>query len=409
VPILSTPRRPIRAVSAAAAAILAAALGAVAVPGAANASTASDFKLTFTSTSSAASTVQLDAANMTAILGDGNYTLQTGTTTSACHNAVGTAIVEFWCFDPADTSSTAWTPQGLTTTADEEADAAWNDIPGAMISWYHAVDSDSKGARVSVLNLDSHKYRNILLAEPTGSAADHDFAPLVYGSGKPVHAGGVMWYGRNLYVADTNWGIRVFSMDDIYQVPGSPAGAPAGCGWIGLKDGKYCASGYKYVMVQSGFWKTATASVTANFCTGKAASPRFSYLTVDRASSPDRLIAGEYCDTGTTNGRLVAYPMADAVPGSGSTLQVSSSWALPSDKVQGAAFDGTSWYFNRSYGDEQGTLIKANTAMGVVSTTPAPYRAEDLSLWRLPKELWSVTDGKDPADRMVYRMTAAQL
>lgn len=395
-------RNPIRVALAGVTMVLAAATAAVVLPGAAHADNSSDFKLTFTDTRSGAAEVPLPLVSMTSVLGDGNYTLQPGT--SACDNR-GAVTATYWCYDSNDTSSTAWTPQGMTTTSDENQDTQeWNGIRAAMISWYHDAGTSSKGDRVSVLNLDDLKYRQVLLAEPTGGATDRSFKALTYGSGNPVHAGGMLWYGRNLYVADTYWGVRVFSMDAIYQLKG----APSGCDWIGLQSGTYCASNYKYVMVQVGFWKTAKASVADGFCTGSQ-NPRFSYLTVDRASTPDRLIAGEFCEDGSkgSNGRLVAYPMAGAAPTtSGATLQITSSWKLPKPQIQGAAFDGSSWYFNASYGGVQGRLIKTNTSMGILSTTDAPIRAEDLSLWRSPKGLYSVTDGGSPSERMVYRMSA---
>ena len=59
----------------------------------------------------------------------------------------------------------------------------------------------------------------------------------------PVHAGGVMWYGNTLWVVDTRNGIRVFDMDNIWQVE-------SGDGTGKNSDGTYSAAGYKYVLPQ---------------------------------------------------------------------------------------------------------------------------------------------------------------
>jgi hypothetical protein len=74
-----------------------------------------------------------------------------------------------------------------------------------------------------------------MLVEPS---ADDNFKEV------PVHAGGIVWYGDALYVVDTDNGLRVFNVSNIWAV-----GAGDGVG----KDattGKYSANNYAYVLPQ---------------------------------------------------------------------------------------------------------------------------------------------------------------
>jgi len=203
---------------------------------------------------------------------------------------------------------------------------------------------------------------------------------------------------------DTNNGVRVFSMDYIYDLGASTNGTTS-CSYIGYVGGVYCAAAYKYVMPQVGFWKTASPSSSSGFCKAAGGNPRFSYITVDRATVPDRLVTGEFCEVDAeVTGRLAAYPMASAVPGGGvSTLIPSKVYKLPTRQIQGAAYNGSAWFFNRSHGGGQGELLRATgtSTLTQVATKTAPIGPEDLSLWRSTGRVWSVTEYKSPG-RMLY-------
>lgn len=132
-------------------------------------------------------------------------------------------------FDDQNTGK--WMPQGITSTADALGEGTYEGIDGIVTSWYR---TDDKAVRVTFVNKSDWSYRHVLLVYPD---AEDDFKDV------PVHAGGLMWYGNTLWVVDTRNGIRVFDMDNIWQVEG-------GDGTGKNADGTYSAAGYKYVLPQ---------------------------------------------------------------------------------------------------------------------------------------------------------------
>ncbi|KAH1499360.1 hypothetical protein KXV52_001265, partial [Aspergillus fumigatus] len=143
---------------------------------------------------------------------------------------VGTTPVEAWKWNPGDMATKKWVPQGITGSADASASGKWDGREMWLVSWHR---DDDKSVRVSFVDRKTHKYRHVLLVEPT---ADDNFAAV------PVHAGGIAWYGEWLYVVDTSHGIRVFDLGQIWQVEDGDD--------VGKKGGKYSAAGYLYVLPQ---------------------------------------------------------------------------------------------------------------------------------------------------------------
>lgn len=132
-------------------------------------------------------------------------------------------------FDDENTSK--WVPQGITSTADALDVGTYEGKDGWVVSWHR---DDDKSVRVTFVNRANDKYRHVLLVYPD---ADDNFKEV------PVHAGGIMWYGNTLWVVDTKNGIRVFDMDNIWQVDSGDG--------VGKKSGGgYSAAGYKYVLPQ---------------------------------------------------------------------------------------------------------------------------------------------------------------
>lgn len=132
-------------------------------------------------------------------------------------------------FDDQNTSK--WVPQGISSTADALDAGTYEGKDGWIVSWHR---DDDKSVRVTFVNRANDKYRHALLVYPD---ADDDFKEV------PVHAGGIMWYGDTLWVVDTKNGIRVFDMNNIWEVgSGDKVGKNS--------PGKYSAAGYKYVIPQ---------------------------------------------------------------------------------------------------------------------------------------------------------------
>jgi hypothetical protein len=98
----------------------------------------------------------------------------------------------------ADRHDPTWWPQGITSSADAgRADQL------LLVSWY---SKTGDGVRITFLDLATRRYAHVPLALPQ---EDGGLAPL------PVHAGGLLWRGRWLYVAATGRGCYVAHLDDL--------------------------------------------------------------------------------------------------------------------------------------------------------------------------------------------------
>lgn len=145
-------------------------------------------------------------------------------------NAGGSS--ELWAWNSGDSTTPKWYPQGISSSGDALQVGKWDSKEAWLVSWYQA--TGDKNVRISFVDRATHKYRHVLLVEPS---AKDNFKSV------PVHAGGITWYGNALYVVDTKNGLRVFDLDNIWKVD---SGAGVGKG----TDGKYRANDYAYVIPQ---------------------------------------------------------------------------------------------------------------------------------------------------------------
>jgi hypothetical protein len=163
-------------------------------------------------------------------------------------------------------------------------------------------------------------------------------------SARGLHAGGILWYGNHLYVADTTRGIRVFDMRSIFDLAKSPNGDAKDKKRIGRQNGVYYGFGYRYVMPQVDAWVNAAGPDNdGKFACKGTGAPKFSYMSIDRSEVPDR-------------------------------------------------------YLSRSHGQHAGQLLLAKpdaSPQGTLQATdarPAAIGPEDLSFWPGHKEVWTVTE-----------------
>ncbi|MGW6720996.1 hypothetical protein [Streptomyces sp. NPDC054995] len=377
------------------------------------------------------------------------------------------------CWADDDLASSEWVPQAITGVSDAQEDEDWgtsNAEPIAVAS-YDAKNlgrsdqasgsqncvqpsvSDAcneKGVRVSFFNQATQKYRHVLLAWPyVNSKNNISFDALHASEGKctgaptpsckaqnGIHAGGMVWYGNYLYVADTANGMRVFDLRKIMDLnPDNDADkndpTPDGLESdvtdkkrIGRQNNVWYSFGYRYVMPQVATLKLTTAKnggeSSGNQCyaTGR---PKASFLSLDRTGT-DHLILGEYCNKnngGSSNGRVGTYPMSAvtaAVEGKpGTAASADSAFGLPADgtfngetlwhKIQGAMrYDGK-WYFHRSNAYSNGRLLQATPAtvdgttqlVGNTKILQSSYGPEDLYLAHgrgdgFAPQLWSLSE-----------------
>ncbi|KAF2260263.1 secreted protein [Lojkania enalia] len=263
-------------------------------------------------------------------------------------------------FNDQDTEK--WYPQGISTSADAFDSEKYEGYSVQLISWHSDhYDDGKRGARISFVKQGSgrkKKYRHVLLVRPKG---DEDFEAI-----KGLHAGGIVWYGNLLYVVDTTSGLRVFDLNHIYSVDES----------IKNKAGK---SRNKYA--RSYDWQKKSG----------VTNMRFSFISLDRTTTPDSLIIGEY-HAERTNCRLLRFD-ADYKT---RLLKTSSGIATASQavqhgntKIQGATSINGKFFLTQS----GGSLIthtwkdRQKKTTGVFPKVPEDLSYEkDVGLWTLMEQ-----------------------
>ncbi|MEV4949089.1 hypothetical protein, partial [Streptomyces sp. NPDC053755] len=376
------------------------------------------------------------------------------------------------CWDDTDATSSEWIPQSITGVSDAQEDEDWgsSDADPLVVGSYDAENPgrsdyvwgradclratasaacEEKGVRVSLFHRATGKYRHVLLVWPyTDSRGRVSFDALHAREGmctgtvtesckaqNGTHAGGMVWYGNHLFVADTENGLRVFDLRTILDLdPDGDAAVddPTPDGLvsnvrdprrIGRQGAVWYGFGHRYVMPQ-----VATLNFTAPRPPGETdayqcyatARPKASYISLDRTGA-DHLLLGEYCSTdgGDSPGRVGTYPMAAvtaAVEGAAGTVaDADSAYGLPTgptldgealwQKIQGVTrYEGT-WYFHRGNGTDHGRLLQATTAtvdgasrlVGNPKALRSSIGPEDLYLAHgrgdgLPARLWSLSE-----------------
>lgn len=420
--------------------LLATALVAIPVPAAADALTLANFQLRPNAYGTAlrdrADALPLVKATVTDVMNDLNRRddddpagIGEACEPDAVAGGSTVTIAQSVCFNDGDNATADWYPQGVTTVADMQADQQWGGgYQPVLVSWYdHNDNADGmvKGVRVSFMNRDTGAYRHVLLVYPreVSGIIDYDSVRVSQDNTSgdyttALHAGGIVWYGNHLFVADTARGFRVFDMRRIFDLGASENGTTDGDHLVGYHQGTYYGYGYRYVMPQIGSW--TRTSDTGTKCTDADLSPNFSHTSLDR-SGTDHLLAGEYCaGDEATDGRVAAWPIAGAFSGGEPVMDPDYRWnadaayRLPVSNVQGATrFDGR-WYLSQSNGvSNAGTLYttakpaSATGTLQVAGSQSLSIGPEDLSHWpngtaTSPTRgtLWTV--GEHPGKRMVY-------
>lgn len=310
------------------------------------------------------------------------------------------AAVEGFTWDPADRRTIRWYPQGITTSADATGSGETCGRRVIITSWYAKPRHGhrDKGVRLSVVDYtdpDRPRYRHVLLVEPfrddTGAV---DFRPV------RVHAGGLCWYGDQLFVAGTGRGIRVFDIADLIAVPGGGDDDEL----VGRQpDGRHRAFGYRFVLPQSVSYAAWSREGFERL--------RYSFLSLDRTGETHHLVAGEYGRDGATT-RLTRFTL-DQHTHLLSVRDDGHAWPLEllTDQVQrmqGAALVHGEYAITSSQGmatrgdlwtGRPGALTRHR---GVLAIGP-----EDIAYWPSRRQLWTLTEW--PTRRWVYAIDARRV
>jgi hypothetical protein len=289
---------------------------------------------------------------------------------------------------PGDDAVKTWYPQGITTSADATNDGKWGANRIQLVSWYGKGARAAAGVRISFVQanrLRGARYRHVLLVEPyrhpDGTA---DFRAV------RIHAGGIAWYGSYLYVADTNHGLRVFDVRRMLQTTSSAKAVVGSAG-----GGKYAAAAYKYVLPQVGAYQQPDGSDLV-----------FSFVSVDRGSSPQSLLTGEYRQ-GKPGGRLVRWPLdapSDRLAG-GADVHANGAYVMPQTNVQGALSAAGRLFLSASAGAKGNGTLTSDVPGSPSKAYAWGYGAEDLTYSPLSGGIYSLTE--HPGRRAVYAVPAS--
>ncbi|MQY15778.1 hypothetical protein SRB5_59690 [Streptomyces sp. RB5] len=386
-------------------------------------------------------------------------------------------LVSSFCFDTDDNgnSNSEWIPQGVTGVGDADADMTWGDAttgwdPAAhkplLVTWYNKddwngdkvnddVDVDGtntavKGVRISFIDSGTGKYAHVLLVYPfTNDSGNASWMGMrttqKYGAGS-LHAGGIVWYGYKLYVADTNRGFRVFDLRDIIDLQGNlPEGTSYGTDKtaVGRQSGVFYAHGYRYILPESDGWTNAGCDTLEmvpspvcdmqdgdKTCTRYDVTPRFSSASLDRSASVRHVVTGEWCARPNTTeyatGRVVRWPMLD----DGGLPKVSSdglwkgdaAYRIPFDYrldpslnggIQGVASYNGTYFLNQSLGTTSNGVTQvarpnSDGRLETLYTLQGAIGLEDLTIWpdRADPMFWTVTEYGGA--RMMYGIRPTQ-
>jgi hypothetical protein len=279
-----------------------------------------------------------------------------------------------WGFrwDDEDGASRRWWPQGITNSAY---------VPGVdrrllVASWYA---KDDRGSRISIVDLETLRYRHVLLVVPTTDGSRTAFQPL------GAHAGGLVWGGPYLHVAGTRRGLFTCLMDDIIEVEPGPL-----------------SFGHRFVLPVRFSYEAAD----------DRDEMRYSFLSLDRSTDVPHLVAGEYA-RGDMTRRLVRYPL-DPKTYYLTAEQDGVSRPVSFDErgvghMQGAAIVHGRFYVTTSRGRWRLGAIKVGEP-GAFRTHrwATPVGPEDLCYWQDDGDrLWSLTEY--PTRRFVFSMMRSSL
>lgn len=290
----------------------------------------------------------------------------------------GTAVEWGFRWNDADAASERWWPQGITNSAH---------VPGVgrrllVTSWYArhlpGDEGGGRGSRITVVDLETLRYRHVLLVVPGHDAGRASLRPL------RVHAGGLVWSGPYLHVAGTRRGVLTCRMDDILEVEPGPE-----------------TFGHRFVLpVRFGY-----------DASGDGEPMRYSFLSLDRSTEVPHLVAGEYA-RGDMTRRIVRYPLDPGTFHLAAEEDGLSRPVLLDDRgpghMQGAAIVRGTYYVTTSRGRwKLGALQVGHPGAFHAHRQALPAGPEDLCYREDDDLLWSLTEY--PGRRFVFSVRRGDL
>jgi hypothetical protein len=254
-------------------------------------------------------------------------------------------------------------------------------------------------AFVDANDLDHPTYSWVLLAVPVDGG--RDFRGLV------SEVSGMVWYQNKLLVTASGDGgdaLYVYDMNRVQR-------ATVDSGAVGRVRGGWSAHGAQWVLPAVGSYRLTDA----------AGATRPDYLSLDRSTAPDSLVASEWLSgDGDTAARLWRYDFSGA-PGrsgllatdAGGYARVAEAFATKASGSGPVLAHDSQWYLGRAAATEgdHGTLWRQNTANPAKATRCGADEtrscwsgeSESLSYWEQTGDVWS------QSGRMLFALPLASI
>lgn len=294
---------------------------------------------------------------------------------------LGRAVEHAFAWDLYDTRDRRWWPQGISTSADADESERKHGRALLVATWYAKdLGHGGHGSRVTFLDLESLRYRHVLLVVPRlDREGQVVLAPL------HVHAGGIVWAGDHLHIAATSRGFVSARVEDIMRVSGDDERPDK----IGVVDGRVASFGHRYVLPVRFRWQAHADEGHQRL--------RYSFLSLDRRSDPPALVAGEYARRRGQTSRLARYALDPGtwLPSTGED-GFSRPLSLAEDgpaRMQGAVVAGDRHYLSVSQGPwRSGSVYAGRPGDFTHHRFAVPMGPEDLAWWPSTDLLWTVTE-----------------
>jgi hypothetical protein len=301
------------------------------------------------------------------------------------------AVHRAYTFDRADRRDPRWWPQGITTSADASDEETVGGRRLVVVAWYAKElpgDESNQGSRLTFYDLDTRRYRHVLLVVPEMKDGKLQLVPL------HVHAGGIVWHGPYLHVAATAKGFYTCRLDDLFQVPEGIAGSARR---IGISDDRVSSYGYRYVLPVRFAYKAETDEGHERL--------RYSFMSLDRGTSPPELVAGEYA-RGDKTKRLARFPIDQEtrlLETADDGLSRPAGLDEGVGQMQGAVVARGRFHVTVSHGPWMpGSVYAGVPGSFVQHKWAAPMGPEDIAYWPSTDLLWSVSE--HPRRRWIFAM-----
>ena len=331
---------------------------------------------------------------VSAVLDSADHSLPDATDCTATERRalpVEPAATSAYCWDTADTRS--WRAGAVTTSGDADDDGLWGTNRVILSAWSRTGTAAQDGGLARVAFVDANDlnrltYSWVLLAVPVDDGRDY--------RGLVSQVSGMVWYQDKLLVtanSEDGEALYVYDMDRVQR-------ATVDSSAVGKVRGGWSAHGAQWVLPAVGSYRL----------TGQAGAARPDYLSLDRSTSPNSLVASEWVSGNSGNDdagtRLWRYDFSSSPARSGllatdagGTARVAEAYVTKASGSGPVLSYDSQWYLGRTADNpgDHGTLWRQNATGSAKaarcgtdeSRSCWSAESESLSYWEQTGEVWS--------------------